>query len=70
MNITDEEITLLLNTTSARAWDAACDAIKTARDGRYPPDWWPKIMQSGLAQDIMSSWEKPGSPEIKLEFVE
>lgn len=58
MNITDDEIKRLEETKSEAEWNAACDDIKRARGGQYPPDWWPKVSQSGLVRRVATSWNK------------
>lgn len=56
MNITDEEIKLLEASKSESDWNSACDKIKEARNGHYPPDWWPKIKMSGMMDRILNSF--------------
>lgn len=53
-NLTQEEITRLKATKSEQEWNDVCDEIKTARAGQYAPDWWPRVMQSGLAAEIQA----------------
>lgn len=55
-SITEQELTSLRNAKSESEWNAACDAIKAARAGRYPTDWWPKVQQSGLMAEVMRRW--------------
>lgn len=62
-NITDEEIEVLESCKSAKEWDQACDLIKKARNGKYPPDWWPKVKLSGLMERVLNSFGETG--EIK-----
>lgn len=59
MNISDEELFSLVSTTDVVEWNAVCDDIKKARDGQYPPDWFPVVMMSGLAADIQEDWSAP-----------
>ena len=56
MNLTPEEIDRLKACKSAEQWDAACDAVKRARGGQYPPDWWPVMKLSGLMDEILGSF--------------
>lgn len=58
MNLTDEEISELQASKNEGAWNAACDRIKAARDGRYPPDWWPRVQKSGLMHLVFASWSR------------
>jgi len=55
-NLTISELTMLENCKSTREWDAICNQIKKVRDGCYPPDWWPKVVQSGTAARIYIRW--------------
>ncbi len=64
MNITDEEIASLKAVTSSDEWNDACTVIKATRDGAFPSDWWPKVIQSGLANNIFTSFG--GNPEITI----
>lgn len=56
-DLTDAEMFRLLGTRSETEWNQVCDAIKQARDGQYPPDWWSRMMLSGVAEEIMCSWK-------------
>lgn len=64
MNITDDEIEKLKNSKTESEWNAACDDIKRARKGMYPPDWWPKVQQSGLLREVAARFGKPDRPQI------
>lgn len=57
MNITTEEVNKLASTKSASEWNAVCDQIKRARGGEYPPDWWNKIMMTGMAAIVQRNWK-------------
>lgn len=48
MKITEDEISTLENAKTERDWNAACDAIKAARKGEYPTDWYARVMMSGV----------------------
>jgi hypothetical protein len=56
MNITIEELQKLRNTKSESEWNAVCDEVKAARGGQYPPDWFMKVMISGLARVVQANW--------------
>ena len=56
MNITNEEIKKLEDCKSADDWRNACDEIKSARNGQYPPDWWEKVKLAGMMDRIFSRW--------------
>lgn len=55
--ITPEELQELELTTNADEWNAACDKIKAARGGQYPPDWYAKVLASGLMAEAQDSWK-------------
>ena len=55
-NITTEELQRLEDCKSAQDWSDACDAVKEARNGQYPPDWWDKVKLSGMMDRIMARW--------------
>src|SRR5579864_8436855 len=54
--LTQTERLLLSATTSDDSWNAACLAIKTARGGKYPPDWFEIVIKGGLAQRQAETW--------------
>ena len=56
MPITQEELSNLTLAASEKEWNAACDAIKCARGGQYPPDWYAKVVLSGLAAIVRANW--------------
>ena len=57
MNLTEAEMTKLRNTKSESEWNAVCDEIKAARNGTYPPDWFAKMMMTGLMSAIAATWK-------------
>jgi len=66
MNITEAELKQLENTKSEDEWNDTCTQIKKARNGMYPPDWWAKVMVSGMGRRVMEGWSKPGTPDIQV----
>jgi hypothetical protein len=63
-NLTQQEISVLEACKSEEEWDAACLAVKTARAGHYPSDWWNTMKRSGRMDRIVASFA--GSTEIKI----
>jgi hypothetical protein len=53
--MTNEELKLLESTKSLAEWDAACDTIQKAHGG-YPSDWYEKVLRSGLANRVLTSF--------------
>jgi hypothetical protein len=46
--LSKDEWQRLCGCATQREWNSVCDAIKAARDGSYPPDWFPIDHLSGL----------------------
>lgn len=57
MNLTDQEFTTLTTTKSEWEWNNACDAVKKARNGQYPNDWFIKILASGVMATTQLNWK-------------
>lgn len=55
-HISTEELKRLEACESEEDWNAACDAIKEARGGRYPRDWRSRVMTSGLMARVVGRW--------------
>jgi hypothetical protein len=56
MNLTDEELQNLKDTKSEQEWNNTCDEVKRARGGQYPPDWYAKVLATGLAHEVQANW--------------
>lgn len=52
MNITESELSELKACQSDQQWNDVCDKVKRARGGQYPPDWYPKVILSGLLAQV------------------
>ena len=63
--ITPNELKSLEACHDPADWSKATDAIKQARQGLYPDDWWPKVKQSGMMDRIMQRWG--ANSELKVE---
>ena len=57
MNITDKELEKLKATKTVNEWNSTCNEIKKARAGNYPPDWFEKVIISGLISDAKNNWK-------------
>ena len=57
MNITQDEELTLLDSKNDTEWNNACDAIKKARNGQYPPDWYEVVIAGGLMGCVTTSWK-------------
>lgn len=64
MNITEQELQMLEDCQSKQEWSEACIAVKDARDGQYPDDWWDKVKESGMMDRIMARWDE--TSELKI----
>ena len=56
--ITEQELAGLKATKNEQEWNKVCDQIKAARNGKYPSDWYAKVMASGLAARITLGWQR------------
>lgn len=65
MNLTPEEITMLESCKSDQDWNNACDAVKNARGGQYPADWWPVMKLSGRMDRILGRFGR----DSEIRFV-
>lgn len=63
MNLTQAEIEMLEACKNPQEWNNACDQVKQARNGQYPPDWWPTMKMSGRMDRILNSFGQ--SSEIR-----
>lgn len=60
MNLTDQEIATLEACPNSDAWNDACLAIKSARGGHYPPDWYAKVLApGGISSRLQVKWNDP-----------
>lgn len=55
-NLTDDELESLESSESESEWDRACDGVKRARGGVYPPDWYARVVLSGVVSAARLSW--------------
>lgn len=61
--LTPTFLTALRNTKSAAEWSALCKGVVPNSNGDYPPDWFEKVMASGLQAEACKNWEKETGPE-------
>jgi hypothetical protein len=59
--LTQAELARLEASTNEEDWNAACDAVKRARKGIYPDDWFAKVIATGLLDRIAAKWGGGGS---------
>ncbi len=52
MMLTENELMQLTNAESETEWNGICDRVKAARGGQYPPDWYQKVIATGLVNRI------------------
>jgi hypothetical protein len=56
--VTNKELAVLEACESEEDWNNACEAIKSARGGYYPEDWYDRVVNSGFQEKIQSRWRK------------
>ena len=55
--LTDEEFNRLLNCQTEKEWSEACDAVKAARNGLYPTEWFARMNRAGLMSLIFNNFK-------------
>lgn len=50
-NLTKQELAQLKAATSSEEWNSICD-----RGGEYPPDWYSKVILSGLISQALAKF--------------
>lgn len=53
--LTEVELDSLKASKTEQEWNATCDAIKKAHGG-YPPDWFVKVLMSGVLAMTQANW--------------
>jgi hypothetical protein len=56
--ITQEEVDSLNASQNEEDWNKVCDAVKAARNGRYPADWFTVVMFGGIMAKATARWQK------------
>ena len=51
-----EFVRKLIRITSAREWNDLARQVKRENGGQYPDWWFPKIIQSGFADQILAEF--------------
>jgi hypothetical protein len=65
VGLSKDELQTLLDAHSEAAWSKACDAIKGARGGQYPFDWFAKILATGFMNAKQKEW---GETDVRAEM--
>lgn len=55
-NLTDDEFRRALDTSNPLEWNDFCDEVKAARGGEYPPDWFERMLVSGVMATIFKNY--------------
>lgn len=66
MNLTDEELEEIEKIQTSEEWKALCLAVKGRRNGQYPPDWYPKVLASGLADRVLARFGEDAQIRIVI----
>jgi hypothetical protein len=65
------EIVLLAMATDEVDWNCTVKIIKNCRGGKYPPDWFEKVLAPGGIMDVLKAkWGKPNAFDMKCEYPE
>ena len=65
-NLTDDEARALDVASDANAWNFACRAVKLARGGEYPTDWFPRVVLSGFAAQKEEQFKGGPAPTLRI----
>ena len=57
-NLTETELDKLRATKNSSEWYHALDDIKATRQGRYPHDWYAKVVVSGMFDKAEAGWKE------------
>lgn len=51
-------------------WNVACAAVKRAREGGYPSDWYPRVLApGGISDRLKARWKDPHAFDITLRSI-
>ena len=56
--LTKDEISRLQNTKSEEEWNTILEEVKASRDGKYPEDWFIRILLGGMMVIAKRNWRK------------
>lgn len=59
-DLTEEEFAEIQSCESEAVWFDICRRVKEARGGQYPNDWFPRVVNSGLASERIALWSSRG----------
>jgi hypothetical protein len=62
--ITDDELRMLGQCENYAQLRHTCNVLKMRRAENYPPDWWNRVMNSGLYDAIMERVNNPNNPDF------
>jgi hypothetical protein len=54
-HLTAEELDQLKSVKSNEEWNDACRRVKEARNWRYPPDWYERVIKPGLIYQVLGA---------------
>lgn len=54
--MTEQEVEMMRGSKTEEEWNKNCTKVKVAHGGYYPPDWYAKIVMSGLAEQAERRW--------------
>jgi hypothetical protein len=54
--LSSKEFDRLLFSRSEAEWTEVCHQIKSRRGGKYPPDWYARVLQAGVLESASRGW--------------
>ena len=58
MYLTDSQVKRFEGTASEKEWNSLCDIILDSNNGKYPDNWYEKIVLSGLVDRKQQEFSK------------
>ena len=52
------------SSSSEEEWNARCNQVQAANEGKYPSFWFPTIVTGGVARETSATWG--GTDKIKV----
>lgn len=66
--LSEEELNQLEAVQNRDQWKNACLSIKSNHGGKYPQDWYEKVLKSGLVARVLTRFGE--STELQVRFYE
>lgn len=62
----EQSLELMKSSKSEKEWNDNCNKVMQAHSGTYPDWWYPEVIQTGLAQQMATTWGGDANIHIQL----